>query len=638
MQQEIYIRVEIMYPSTQLIHRSIEELKRIHPFHGITFVVCKRKKLPIGDSIHFPMNTLTREHMDIHHKLAPYSKFYFQPFQSTQSTKYWLKHDYPSSGLQAINTQTFGAAFLHKRGSRAWGWRTNYLDVVSEVLERRISGQRIPAWALAVWLYRSEYWRTANDDDLNALVSRFIEEYHITSEERERLFSVELPDRQNERLFRDEVSDWSALKQKIQPPPDAKPERGGALAFLHIHGTGPAADMRFHPADRMTIITGDNGLGKSFLMECAWWALTGNWADRPAFPNPDSDQIYIEFDIQGSDQSRKIPPKVYYDRRQFRWPHPDDNRHTIPGLVIYARVDGSFAVWDPIKSASDRDPEDGLYTLSGDNIWNGQKDRNEGLVRDWIKWQNSPDKYPFEMLSKVLARLSPPDLGELRAGDSVRIPGDPREIPTVVHRYGITPILYASAGIKRILALSYLMVWAWNEHLIAASMARRKPENRMVVLVDEMEAHLHPKWQREVLPALSSISTYLEKALDLQLIISTHSPLVVASAESIFESEKDAFIHLSISESGDIAMEDLPFVKYGDVSCWLTSPVFQLNQARSRDSERAIQKAKDLQAHEEKTTKTRVEQISDMLAKCLPPHDKFWPRWIAFAEKYGVEL
>ena len=97
-------------------------------------------------------------------------------------------------------------------------------------------------------------------------------------------------------------------------------------------------------------------------------------------------------------------------------------------------------------------------------------------------------------------------------------------------------------------------------------------------------------------------------------------------------------MHLSISESGEIAMEDLPFVKYGDVSSWLTSPVFQLRQARSRDAERAIQKAKDLQAHKEKITKERVAQISDMLAKCLPSHDKFWPRWIAFAEKYGVEL
>ena len=447
-----------MYLSTQLILRSIGELKRIHPFHGITFLVCKRKKLPIGDSIHFPMNTFTRKHMDIHHKLASDSKFYFQPFHSTQSTKYWLKHDYPSSGLQAINTQTFGDAFLHDRGSTTWGWRTYYLDVVSEILERRVSGQRIPAWALAVWLYRSEEWIPS--DDLNTITSRFIEEYHITSEERERLFSVELPDHQNEMLFHDAVSDWNALKQEIQPPPDANPERGGALVFLHVHGTGPTADMLFRPAGRMTIITGDNGLGKSFLMECAWWALTGIGLIAQRFLT----WILIKFTLNSTYRAR-INPAEHIQKYTMTGNSsdghiPTGNRHTIPGLVIYARVDGSFAVWDPIKSASDRAPEDGLYTLSSDNIWNGQKDRNEGLVRDWIKWQNAPDKYPFEMLSKVLARLSPPDLGELRTGDSVRIPGDPREIPTVIHRCGTTPVLYASAGIKRILALSYLMVWA----------------------------------------------------------------------------------------------------------------------------------------------------------------------------------
>lgn len=27
----------------------------------------------------------------------------------------------------------------------------------------------------------------------------------------------------------------------------------------------------------MTLITGDNGLGKSFLLDVAWWALTRRW-------------------------------------------------------------------------------------------------------------------------------------------------------------------------------------------------------------------------------------------------------------------------------------------------------------------------------------------------------------------------
>jgi predicted ATP-binding protein involved in virulence len=51
-----------------------------------------------------------------------------------------------------------------------------------------------------------------------------------------------------------------------------------------------------------------------------------------------------------------------------------------------------------------------------------------------------------------------------------------------------------------------------------------------VVLVDEIEQHLHPAWQRQVLPALQRVFT------QAQLIVTTHSPQVVSSvdASSVF--------------------------------------------------------------------------------------------------------
>ncbi|MCW3095948.1 MAG: ATP-binding protein [Chthonomonadaceae bacterium] len=50
-------------------------------------------------------------------------------------------------------------------------------------------------------------------------------------------------------------------------------------------------------------------------------------------------------------------------------------------------------------------------------------------------------------------------------------------------------------------------------------------ENRGIVMVDEIDLHLHPKWQMTVLPALS-------RALpNVQFIVTSHSPLVVGSLE-----------------------------------------------------------------------------------------------------------
>jgi hypothetical protein len=50
-------------------------------------------------------------------------------------------------------------------------------------------------------------------------------------------------------------------------------------------------------------------------------------------------------------------------------------------------------------------------------------------------------------------------------------------------------------------------------------------ENKGIVLVDEIDLHLHPKWQMNVLPTLA-------RALpNIQFIVTSHSPLVVGSLE-----------------------------------------------------------------------------------------------------------
>ncbi|MDR3171927.1 MAG: hypothetical protein LBU17_09930 [Treponema sp.] len=107
-------------------------------------------------------------------------------------------------------------------------------------------------------------------------------------------------------------------------------------------------------------------------------------------------------------------------------------------------------------------------------------------MRDWVKWQNTPAKYPFEILERVLEKMSPPDLGILKPGNIIRILNDNREIPTIRHFYGETPIIHASAGVKRIVTLAYLIVWAWDEHKIEARLHNSTPENRMVIIIDEI--------------------------------------------------------------------------------------------------------------------------------------------------------
>lgn len=562
--------------------------------------------------------------------------FFFQPYK-VNAKKSWVRSDYPSSGLQAVNTQTFANAFLHEKNTRVWGWGKKYVDVLEEKLTyRKGIKQLIPAFHMAVWLFKDKDWQknTSTDEILNL----FLKEFKITNEEKKALFDLEIPTVQGKNIFQNDLADWGDLRSLLQNAPDSKPDEGGTLTYLETRGLGPAEKFVLEPAERLTIITGDNGLGKTFLLECAWWALTGFWAERQAIPSSDLKQKKVEITVEIKGEKSSAERKtIQFDWKTLSWQHPK-NRPTIPGLVVYARVDGSFAVWDPAKQSGPfstlKEAERAVFTSQ--EAWDGKPGQIEGLIRDWVSWQSNPQKYPFEMLMKVLQSLSPPDLGVLKPGPSVRILDDPREIPTLIHPYGETSILAASAGVKRILTLAYLIVWSWSEHLVAAKQRRTAPQKRLVILVDEMEAHLHPRWQRAVLPSLLSVVNMLAPELEIQFLIATHSPLVMASAETVFISEKDKLIHLDLVE-GKVSLEEVDFHKWGDVSSWLTSPIFELRHARSQEAESAIEEAKKIQLMK-KPSVEEVRAISEKLTASLASDDKFWPRWISFAEKFGVNL
>jgi hypothetical protein len=290
--------------------------------------------------------------------------------------------------------------------------------------------------------------------------------------------------------------------------------------------------------------------------------------------------------------------------------------------------------------------------FSREEVWDGLQVESggktrfliNGLIDDWIVWQSRQETSPFKTLRKVLRRLSPPDqsdLGPLEPDEPIRIPGDSRLIPSIKHSYGRVPLVQASAGVRRIVAMSYLIVWAWEEHKTQSKLIRKEPQTRMVILIDEIEAHFHPQWQRVILPSLLDIREDLQADIQIQFLIATHSPLVMASMETKFDVSKDKIFHLNVVKEGlfggDVILEEKDFILYGPVDSWLQSDIFELSHARSIEAEKAIEKAASLQMKEGVTTE-EVREVSERLLKCLAGDDSFWPRWMYFAEQHGVEL
>lgn len=622
-----------MYLSADAVLAAIGILRaEVHPFIGITFVACKHYGLSIGSMDDVSIDMLTRAHMDEHHRIDRRSAHYFQPFRSSAS---WVAEKYPSSGLQTINTQTFGSVFMHARAKRKWGFENSYLDRTESILSERNFAIHVSADALAVWLFKDA--DLGNIFSYDELVERFFSEYNITEEEKDRIFSVRSLGNQldHQAAFLLEPLEMTSVTRALPEPPDAQAEGGRTIVSLRLANAGPAREMSLEFGSRLSIVTGDNGLGKSFLLDFAWWAATGLWADREALPQQDDAKNIpeIEYTLSGT-SGRLSTYSAKFDRRNFAW-NRQRGAMTVEALAVFSRADGSFAVADPIRSKFNQSaPMAG--SLTAYEVWNGRPGLIEGLIRDWIRWQTATDRKTFDQFASVLKRLSPEDLGVLAPGYPVRLPGDPREIPTIEHRYATVPVTHASSGVQRVLLLAYLIIWSWQEHELAAERLGRAPLRRMMVLVDELEAHLHPKWQRIVLPALMSVGDLLSSDLAIQTIAATHSPMILASMEATFDPATDLLYHL-YGVGPSVKLEETPFVKYGDASGWLTSPLFGLRHARSREAEAAIEDAKRLQLLPDPSVE-EVATVSERLKRNLASDDKFWPRWLYFAEQHGVKI
>lgn len=430
------------------------------------------------------------------------------------------------------------------------------------------------------------------------------------------------------------------------------------LESIHLKNVGPAPEMKLDLAPRLNLITGDNGLGKSFLLDVAWWALTRKWpqdlnadltSGYAARPTDVTKKATIAFELESNTGRVKYESPYVADEQAWKG---KAGRPWNPGLVIYALADGGFAVWDPARNCWKKkgtiDVQERLpaYVFSSKEVWDGLRLPvdgkptlvSNGLVADWASWIRE-GKDDAKRMADVLALLAPAvGTDSLRPGDGfARISvNDARDIPTVRMGYGQdVPILYASLGVRRIAALAYMLSWAWREHVIASKQLGQASSSRIVMLFDEIEAHLHPRWQRAIVPALLRVVQTLtdDEGASVQLIGATHSPLVLASVEPFFDAAKDAWFDLDL-EQHNVFLRKRPFVRHGEVGNWLVSEAFDLKEPRSLEGELAIAAAQAVLDAEKPSVKAIEEADQRLREAGLPDIDPFWVQWDYFKAQH----
>lgn len=86
------------------------------------------------------------------------------------------------------------------------------------------------------------------------------------------------------------------------------------------------------------------------------------------------------------------------------------------------------------------------------------------------------------------------------------------------------------------------------------------PEFDGVILIDELELHLHPEWQARITEALTTTFP------SAQFIVTTHSPHIVQNAKS------HQIMALVPSEKGEVCLKELPENGFG-YSAWTVEEV-----------------------------------------------------------------
>lgn len=338
---------------------------------------------------------------------------------------------------------------------------------------------------------------------------------------------------------------------------------------LHLKNVGPfkEATMDFATLDKIeigeqpiTIITGLNGAGKSIVIDSIRAILSAQKLERNIVAN-DKD-FCVEIDAEYNESGVK-----HLSVSELKYGHFSE--------VDYSNLNKFFQLG---------------YELPG-KVYNWVVDYwSSKLPSDTFEIKNMVSiKHQMVLKDVLLGKKSNVDLTNFICQvDYLRSSEVPKEKRTgeylyssvksiinecldngeflYVRRTDITPIVRQNGielSLEKLSSGNIFLI----EHLVmllckiysVCILNELEPENITkipgLLLIDEIENHLHPKWQKKILGIIRRTFP------NLQIILTTHSPFVVASVEgariytcvskgnySVIEDETDRYSHLPVEE------------------------------------------------------------------------------------------
>ncbi|MCB9543929.1 MAG: AAA family ATPase [Myxococcales bacterium] len=225
-------------------------------------------------------------------------------------------------------------------------------------------------------------------------------------------------------------------------------------------------------------------------------------------------------------------------------------------------------------------------------------DFHQYLVNQHIQRAVRREKAPDDAarITRELTRLEE-DLAYLFERPGLRFELDDQHWQVDLVEPGQPPISWAmlAAGHRSVLQMLAELVL----RIDATGRERDDPELSGVVVIDEVELHLHPSLQEKVLPFLTS------RFPRLQFIAATHSPAVISSI--------DGALVVDLRDGRQVPSEDLRGVRYGDLMTahFGIATDYDLDSTRKMARLHALWHQGSRTADEESEMRSLVRELSD---------------------------
>jgi energy-coupling factor transporter ATP-binding protein EcfA2 len=394
-----------------------------------------------------------------------------------------------------------------------------------------------------------------------------------------------------------------------------------------------------------TLILGNNGIGKTTLLKCLAWMVpvevpartdAGPNAGILIKPSMDDHEDETEFDRLirvGNDVNANIKVNL---TNGVGLREPVSQQEMVSIGMEFERVKGKLTLVEPAIASLAAFNTTSLFAY-GANRHMGKRNYDQSDLKNPVfnLFSDFGDLYDarqvlatldyaslkekgegkatdlFKKVKEILADLLPDleDLDAIHINSPVNPDGILGEPAVGVETpYGEVPLSELSLGYKTMLAwtldLAIRMAWNYQD-------SDRPLEQPAVVLMDEIDLHLHPKWQRIV-------RVYLLRHFPrTQFICTAHSPFMAQASEDENLCVLDRVGH-------EVRIENNPSVVKGwRIGQVVTSDLFDIEGERSKEVENMVIRRRTLldKQHRTTTEEQTLRQLDEELSK-LPVADR----------------